>query len=234
MERIDKIFSRLGLLSRSECKKAVRQGLISVNSRICSSADEKADPDKDIIEYKGNKIDTASKVYYMLHKPEGVITAKEDKLHPTVFGLIEDTRRDLATAGRLDKDTTGLLLITNDGELSHRLLSPGKHVSKRYIALIDGKLTEEGIKALEEGIDIGDDTRTLPAKVDILNNELPQSVALTITEGRYHQVKRMFAALNCPVLKLHRSDFGELHLDESLAPGQYRPLTAEELRKLKP
>lgn len=231
--RIDKLFSGLGLLSRSECKIAAKKGRIGVNGEICRESDAKCDPNSDIITLDGRIIDTRPLVYYMLNKPSGVITAKDDKWSETVFDLMEDKRTDLAAVGRLDKDTTGLLLITNDGGLNHRMLSPRHHVPKVYRALIDGVLTEEDIKLLEEGVDIGDEKPTLPAEVRILNSENPQLVAITLTEGRYHQVKRMFAAVGKPVLKLHRSQFGPLKLDEGLKEGEYRDLNPEEMALLK-
>jgi len=208
-------------------------GLVCVNGVPASRPDIKLDPNSDEITYKGEKINSTSKVYYMLNKPAGYITANEDKINPTVFDLIHDTRTDLSAVGRLDKDTTGILLITNDGELNHRLLSPKHHVPKRYEILIDGKLDPSSIRVLTEGVDIGDDKLTLPAVVEILNEENPQQVALTITEGRYHQVKRMFEVVGCPVIKLHRSSFGDLELDKALAPGEYRELTREEVDLLR-
>jgi len=237
MERLDKIMSTLGILSRSECKKAIKQGLISVNGVTVSSSDLKINPDVDDIVYKNEHISSSSVVYYMLNKPAGVITAKEDKFERTVFDLINDTRRDLAAVGRLDKDTTGLLLITNDGDLNHYLLSPKHHVNKRYEVLIESFLSKENITTIENGVDIGDDTPTLPAVVEILDtSETNQTIALTITEGRYHQVKRMLSAVNHPVIKLHRSGFGPLVLDDKLKPGEYRELTKEEIKliNLKP
>ena len=231
--RIDKLFSSLGLLSRTECKIAVKRHEIYINGEVCRSNDDKIDPEIDVITFKGSKVDTRTFVYYMLNKPAGVITANDDKRFQTVFDCIEDKRTDLSAVGRLDKDTTGILIITNDGELNHRLLSPKYHVPKTYQVLIDGTLTEADKKLLEEGIDIGDEKNTLPAKVFENDFENPQSVALTITEGRFHQVKRMFEALGKPVLKLHRSNFGPLLLDNALAPGEYRELTADELQQLK-
>lgn len=231
--RIDKLFSSLGLLSRTECKIAVKRHEIYINGQVCRSNDDKIDPEKDEVTFKGVKVDTRSFVYYMLNKPAGVITANDDKRYQTVFDCIEDKRTDLSAVGRLDKDTTGILIITNDGELNHRLLSPRYHVPKTYQVLIDGTLTEADIKLLEEGMDIGDEKNTLPAKVALNDENNPQSVALTITEGRFHQVKRMFEAVGKPVLKLHRSNFGPLKLDDELEPGQYRELTENELGLLK-
>lgn len=229
MERIDKVFSNLGLLSRSECKQAISKGQITVNNTVIKKSDFKVNPDLDQIMYKGELIATSTYVYYMLNKPHGYITATEDKSAATVFDLIDDTRRDLAAVGRLDKDTTGLLLITNDGATNHYLVSPKHHVTKRYEVVIDGVLTPGDVRLIEEGIDIGDDKPTLPAKLEIITDSKPQQVAITITEGRYHQVKRMFGAVGCPVIKLHRSDFGPLHLDQNLEPGTYRPLSPEEI-----
>lgn len=231
-ERIDKIMSNLGLMSRSDCKKMVKNGLITINGVVVNRPEEKADPETDEICFKNQKINTSKYVYYMLYKPAGVITATHDDEDKTVMDLIDDNRTDLAAVGRLDKDTTGILLITNDGQLNHRLVSPKNHVTKRYEVLIDGVLSQTDIDLLTQGMDIGDDKPTLPAKLEIITNEKPQSVALSITEGRYHQVKRMFAKVNCPVLRLHRSHFGEVALDEKLSPGEYRQLTKSEIESL--
>jgi len=230
--RIDKLFSSLGILSRAECKKVCLYGFVTVNGEIVRSSDSKITRGVDVVTFKGKVLDTREFVYYMLNKPEGVITATEDPNQETVMDLIEDKRTDLFAVGRLDKDTTGILLLTNDGDFNHRLLSPKKHVTKRYKVLIDGKLTEEDIKLLEEGIDIGDDKPTLPAKVEVLNEEEKQLVYLSITEGRYHQVKRMFEAVGKPVITLHRDCFGGLLLDSSLKPGEYRELRTDELDML--
>ncbi|MBQ1525385.1 MAG: rRNA pseudouridine synthase [Firmicutes bacterium] len=242
--RIDRLFSNLGLMTRSQCKKAVKGGGIAVNGSVCRSEAEKVDPDADKVTWDGRPVDTRRFVYYMLNKPAGVITAARDPKSPTVMDLISDARTDLFAVGRLDMDTTGLLLITNDGQLGHRLLSPRYHVAKTYEARISGVLTEDDIAALEAGVDIGDDSPTLPAKVTPLNAGGPQSscadasgaaqkVLLTITEGRYHQVKRMFEAVGKPVLTLHRSSFGPLELDPALKPGEYREITEDELKQLK-
>ncbi len=231
--RVDKLFSNLGLMTRSRCKKAVRAGEITVNGRVCSSESEKLDPDLDMICLNGEPVDSRRLVYYMLNKPEGYITANDDRRFPVIFELIKDSRADLSAVGRLDKDTSGIILITNDGQLNHRLLSPKYHVEKTYSALIDGVLSDTDIAALTFGLDIGDDRPTLPARLEIIRKEAPQRVLLTITEGRYHQVKRMFAAVGKPVLSLSRKSFGPLELDPSLEPGEYRELTAEELKALR-
>lgn len=258
--RIDKLFSVLGIMSRSECKKAVKQGKITVNGVVCRSSDDKCDPNVDAITLDGTPVDTRLIVYYMMNKPAGVITAADDPRCETVMDLVEDGRAELAPVGRLDKDTTGFLLITNDGQLNHRLLSPRHHVPKTYRVLIDGVLSESDIKHLEKGVDIGDDKPTLPAKVKIPEEQCfaagqelrvfaevssqtsdmstaaeatgKQVVLLTITEGRFHQVKRMFEAVGKHVLRLHRQSFGPIDLDPNLEEGQLRELTAEELQAL--
>ena len=231
-ERIDKIFSNLGILSRSECKAAVKAGEIFLNGQRCRTADEKADPDTDEISYQGRIVDARRFVYYMLNKPAGCITAREDRRCATVFDYIEDGRTDLSAVGRLDKDTTGILLITNDGDLNHRLLSPRYHVPKTYQVVADGMLCKADIALLERGLDIGDDRPTLPAQCRIIKEGPPVEAELILTEGRFHQVKRMFLAVGKPVLKLHRSSFGPLRLDKALRPGECRPLTEQELEQL--
>ena len=234
-ERIDKLFSNLGILSRSECKIAAKRGDIFVNGEICKASDAKVDPENDKISFKGTQLDTRKFIYYMLNKPAGCITANEDKYSKTVFDYINDKRTDLSAVGRLDKDTTGILIITNDGELNHRLLSPKYHVPKTYEALVNGVLSEEDIKLLERGLDIGDEKPTLPAECKVLEEYKNQTslAELTITEGRFHQVKRMFEAIEKPVIKLHRKSFGPLLLDPKLEAGSYRELSNDELAQLK-
>ena len=228
--RIDKIFSQLGLLSRSECKAEIKAGHIRVGDRIVKKADEQADPDSEAVFYKGRQISWKRFVYYMLNKPAGVVTARTDVLDQTVFSFIEDTRKALSPVGRLDKDTTGILIITNDGELNHKLLSSKYHVPKEYIVTADGIVSEKDLDILRTGTDIGDDTPTLPALAQILNiDDGISTVSLTIYEGRYHQVKRMFNVIGKPVIKLHRRSFGPLTLDERLKPGEARMLTDEEI-----
>ncbi len=232
--RIDKFFSELGILSRSECKKAAKAGLISIGDRTVKSSDEQIDPENDSVFYKGSLVPYSRFVYYMLNKPAGVVTANSDRSHRTVFDLVPDKRPGLSAVGRLDIDTTGILLITNDGELNHRLLSSKYHVPKTYVVYADGVLSEEDIKLLEEGIDIGDDEPTLPARANVTGaHETGSIVELTIIEGRYHQVKRMFAAIGKPVITLHRRTFGPLVLDSNLAEGEIRLLDTDEINALK-
>jgi 16S rRNA pseudouridine516 synthase len=170
----------------------------------------------------------------MLYKPAGVVSATRDKVSRTVLDLITDRqRKDLFPVGRLDKDTEGLLLITNDGELAHQLLSPRKHVDKVYYAKVKGKVTGEDTEAFLEGVMIEEDYRTLPAKLTILVSDAVSEVELTIQEGRFHQVKRMFEAVGKEVIYLKRLSMGSLRLDEGLKPGEYRELTKEEIALLK-
>jgi 16S rRNA pseudouridine516 synthase len=178
----------------------------------------------------GRRIVYEAFVYYMLHKPAGVISASRDARERTVLDLIdEEKRKDLFPVGRLDRDTEGLLLITNDGELAHNLLSPKKHVDKTYLVTIKESLTKESISLLESGVDIGDEKPTMPAVVNILNDK---QIYLTIHEGRFHQVKRMLKAVDNEVVALKRIKFGNLILDDSILPGEYRELTPQEVSSL--
>lgn len=232
--RIDKFFSELGLLSRSECKKAVKAGHIQIGERRAKSSDEHIDPETDQVFYKGAPVAYSRHVYYMLNKPAGVVTANTDREHKTVFDLVGDKRPGLSAVGRLDLDTTGILIITNDGELNHRLLSSKYHVPKTYMVTADGNVSEDDLKKLSEGIDIGDEEPTLPANARIVEtHDCKSIVELTIIEGRYHQVKRMFGTIGKPVLSLHRSSFGPITLDPDLKEGQIRPLNEAEIQALK-
>ena len=229
--RLDKFLCDMELGTRSEVKGFLKKGFVTVDGVVQKSPDLKINPDTQKVAFQGNVLDYQEFYYYMLHKPAGVITATEDTMHETVISLLgEDARKDLFPVGRLDKDTEGLLLITNDGELSHALLSPRKHVPKTYFVEIPRKLDLGQIEALEQGLDIGDDKKTLPAKVEVLDDT---HIHLTICEGRYHQVKRMLQAVDSEVLYLKRVTFGALTLDESLEKGSYRSLTEEEITTLK-
>lgn len=229
--RLDKFLCEFGIGTRSEVKTLLKKGLVTVNDCVVKSPDVKVDPDIDEITFQGKVLKYQEFYYYMLHKPVGVITATEDKEQKTVMDLLgEAYRRDLFPVGRLDKDTEGLLLITNDGELSHALLSPRKHVPKTYLVQVPEALNSEQIKALEQGIDIGDDKATMPAKVEVMDEE---HILLTIHEGRYHQVKRMLAAVGSQVLYLKRITFGPLALDENLEKGSYRALSKGEIEMLR-
>lgn len=231
MERLDKLLAGTGKWSRREVKALVRQGLVRVDGRLAACAEDKLDPAAAIITVAGETISLRRFTYVMLHKPAGVLTATEDRKQPTVLDLLppELRRIGLAPVGRLDKDTEGLLLLTNDGELAHRLLSPKYHVDKRYFARVDGELSAADAEAFARGMTLGDGLECLPAGLEVL----PDRVCIvTLREGKFHQVKRMLAARGAPVLYLKRLSMGPLTLDDSLAAGAYRLLRAEEILAL--
>lgn len=231
MERLDKLLAGTGKWSRREVKALVRQGLVRVDGRLAASAEDKLDPAAAIITVAGETISLCRFTYVMLHKPAGVLTATEDRKQPTVLDLLppELRRIGLAPVGRLDKDTEGLLLLTNDGELAHRLLSPKYHVEKRYFARVDGELSAADAEVFARGMTLGDGLECLPAGLEVL----PDRVCIvTLREGKFHQVKRMLAARGAPVLYLKRLSMGPLTLDDSLAAGAYRLLRAEEISAL--
>lgn len=231
MERLDKLLAGTGKWSRREVKALVRQGLVRVDGRLAASAEDKLDPAAAIITVAGETISLCRFTYVMLHKPAGVLTATEDRKQPTVLDLLppELRRIGLAPVGRLDKDTEGLLLLTNDGELAHRLLSPKYHVEKRYFARVDGELSAADAEAFARGMTLGDGLECLPAGLEVL----PDRVCIvTLREGKFHQVKRMLAARGAPVLYLKRLSMGPLVLEDSLAAGAYRLLRAEEILAL--
>lgn len=233
--RLDKFLAEMGCGSRSQLKQDLKKGIVTVNGAAASRPEIKIDPLKDQVVYSGRRVLYAAFEYFMLNKPAGCVSATEDKKEKTVMDLIsEKLRSDLFPVGRLDKDTEGLLLITNDGDLAHRLLSPRRHVKKTYYALVAGPFLPGHIQLFQEGLDIGDEKPTLPATLSILSQKEEEAeVLLSITEGRFHQVKRMFEAVGCKVTYLKRISMGSLTLDESLAPGDYRRLTDDELRHLK-
>lgn len=231
--RLDKYLADMGIGTRSEVKRAIAKGQVGVNDVILKKPEAKIDTQTDRVSYQGQSVCYAEYEYYMLNKPAGVVSATEDQKERTVIDLIHSKkRRDLFPVGRLDKDTEGLLLITNDGALAHRLLSPKKHVDKVYYAKIAGKVTDEDVRVFAEGLDIGEERRTLPARLKILRSEELSEIELTIREGKFHQVKRMFQAVEKEVLYLKRLRMGSLTLDESLKTGEYRELTKEEIEKL--
>lgn len=231
MERLDKLLAGTGKWSRREVKALVRQGLVRVDGRLAASAEDKLDPAAAIITVAGETISLCRFTYVMLHKPAGVLTATEDRKQPTVLDLLppELRRIGLAPVGRLDKDTEGLLLLTNDGELAHRLLSPKYHVDKRYLARVDGELSATDAEAFARGMTLGGGLECLPAGLELLPGH---ACIVTLREGKFHQVKRMLAARGAPVLYLKRLSMGPLTLDDSLAAGAYRLLRAEEILAL--
>ena len=229
MIRLDKFLADMGYGTRSEVKKEITKGNVKINGLSVRKPETKIDTQKDEVMYREQPAAYEKYEYYMLNKPAGVISATTDKKEKTVLDLIgEKQRKDLFPVGRLDKDTEGLLLITNDGELAHRLLSPKKHVDKVYYVRVQGELAEEDIRRLAEGIDIGEEKLTLPARLVIRKNGQFSEAEITIQEGKFHQVKRMFHALGKEVVYLKRLSMGTLVLDGNLKPGEYRKLTKEE------
>lgn len=234
MIRLDKYLADMGVGTRSQVKQFIKKGQIQVNGEIQKRPETKLDIAKDKVSFQGEEISYQEYVYYILHKPAGYVSAVKDNLYPTVLSLIDNPQGfQLFPVGRLDLDTEGLLLITNDGTLAHELLSPKKHVEKTYYARIDGKITEEDQRRFAAGLDIGDEKDTLPAKLEILKSGEESEITVTITEGRYHQIKRMFEAVGKKVTYLKRLQMGSLKLEETLEPGTYRALTEEEIRLLK-
>lgn len=228
--RLDKFLCEMELGSRSQVKALIRQGAVTVNGMSVGKADIQIDEFSDSVCCGGRLLIYQKYVYYMLNKPKGVISATEDPAAQTVISLLGgDGRKGIFPVGRLDKDTTGLLVLTDDGELAHRLLSPKNHVDKTYRLKISKPLTEENISRREQGVDIGEKRPTLPAGVALLGE---RELLLTIREGKYHQVKRMLHAVGSEVLDLERISFGGINLDERLGPGEYRKLTTEEIRRL--
>lgn len=228
--RLDKFLCEMNMGTRSQVKALIRQGLVRVNNQPAKSADMKIDTDSDQVYYKGHPLAYRKYVYYMLNKPAGVVSATRDNTADTVVSLLgDDKRKDVFPVGRLDKDTTGLLLLTNDGALAHRLLDPERHVDKVYQVTLEHPLCEADICRLEEGVDIGEERLTRPARVSVLDG---YHILLSIREGRFHQVKRMLFAVGNGVVQLKRVSFGGLVLDPDLEEGRYRELTAEEIALL--
>ena len=234
MMRLDKYLCETGFGTRSQVKELLKKGQVMVNGEVVKKPELKINETTDQILCQGKKASYQKNIYLMLHKPAGVVSATEDSREKTVLDLVrpEDRKNGLFPVGRLDKDTEGLLLLTDDGELAHRLLSPKKHVDKTYYAKIDGQVTEEHVKQFREGLDIGDEKKTLPAVLTILLSGPVSEIEVTIHEGRVHQIKRMFEAVGCKVTYLKRLSMGSLVLDETLPPEEYRPLTETELEDL--
>ncbi len=236
MERLDKIISNLGYGSRKDVKTFAKKGLIEVDGVIVKDNGMNVDPEKSIIKINGEEISYRKNIYLMMNKPDGVISATRDNRDETVIDLLDVDHQtfDPFPVGRLDKDTVGLLLLTNDGELNHRLIAPKWHVDKVYYAKIDKKVDEKDIINFKNGITLDDKYKCLEAKLEILSSSDEGSeVRLTIQEGKFHQVKRMFEAVNKEVTYLKREEFGGLLLDPDLEEGEYRELTDDELSLLR-
>ena len=229
--RVDKIMSELGFGSRSEIKKYAKAGKIRINDKVIKKADEKIDSERDKLYLEGRQVVVEEFETYVLYKPAGYVCATKDNVHKTVMELIDSDRKNIVPVGRLDLDTEGLLILTNDGALNHRLVSPASHVDKIYYAKFEGTLADDAIECTAKGLDIGEDEVSKPAKLEILSSD---EVKLTIHEGKYHQVKRMIKALGGEVIYLKRIAFGGLNLDDlNLKKGESRKLSKEEMEKLK-
>ncbi len=231
--RLDKYLADMGVGTRSEIKDWIRKGRVRVNLEICKKPETKVFIGTDEVSFDEKKVAYRQYLYLMLHKPAGVVSATTDNVSRTVLDLIKDTQgKELFPVGRLDKDTEGLLLLTNDGDLAHRLLSPRKHVDKVYYAKVAGRVTEEDAEAFLQGVSIDEDYVTLPAQLKILHSGDISEIELTIREGKFHQVKRMFEAVGKEVIYLKRLSMGSLVLDPTLKLGEYRELTGEEIEEL--
>lgn len=233
MIRLDKYLADMGIGTRTEAKKLIRQGKVTVDGVIEKTPERKIHIKEQSICCMGEPVSYETYEYYMLNKPAGVVSATTDMKDKTVMELLSNTKRKgLFPVGRLDKDTEGLLLITNDGELAHRLLSPKKHVDKVYYAKVQGFVDETDQEIFAKGMAIGSGETALPSELEILSSGEISEIRLTIQEGKFHQVKRMFHAVGKEVVFLKRLSMGTLQLDETLAPGEYRKLTKEEQERL--
>ncbi len=237
MIRLDKFLSEMSGWTRSEVKKIVRTGSVTVDGNEVKKPETKIDEKLSIVRVDGRQIKYNKYEYYMLNKPKGFVSATTDREHKTVVDIISSSeKKDLFPVGRLDIDTEGLLLITNDGELAHRLLAPKNHVEKTYYVEVSGILDDADVDAVEKGLDIGEEKNTIPAKMEILKTDIQNNISscyLTIHEGKFHQVKRMMKKLGKTVTYLKRVSMGSLILDSKLKKGNYRKLTEQEIIELK-
>lgn len=230
MERLDKIISAGGGVSRSDARKLILKSKVTVNQKTVRDIAFKVDPNEDIIALNGEKISYKKHLYLVMNKPKGVLTATEDKNKQTVIDLIPDElrRRDLFPVGRLDKNTTGLLIITNDGDFAHTLLAPNKKVPKKYFVTLDGIIDKELVQKFKDGLTLVDGTKLSPAELEISSE--PNNAFVTITEGKYHQIKRMFGLFGLGVNELKRVSFAGLVLPADLSEGGIRELTVNEIK----
>lgn len=235
LQRLDKILSNMGYGSRKEVKKQIKNGHIEVNGEVVLDNKIKFDPYKDEIYVKNEKVHYREYIYIMMNKPKGYVSSTDDPRSETVIDLLEDEYLIFKPfpIGRLDKDTEGLLLLSNDGELAHNLLSPKKGVEKTYYVEVDGYVEESHIKVFKDGMLISDEYKTLPANLEIESSDIISKVYLTIKEGKFHQVKKMFESLSMDVLYLKRISMGTLKLDSNLGLGEYRELSQDEINLLK-
>ncbi|WP_445001528.1 pseudouridine synthase [Exiguobacterium alkaliphilum] len=229
--RIDKLLANMGYGSRKDVKLLLKQGAVQVDGQPVKDAKRHVKPETEVVTVFGEAVDYKPFVYLMMNKPEGVVSATEDQVETTVLELIDPSyaHYELFPVGRLDKDTTGLLLLTNDGAFNHALMSPRKHVDKVYVAEIDGEMTVDDVRRFAEGVELEDGYTTKPARLEVISRNGRRSmIRLTLSEGKYHQVKRMVAAVGKHVERLERIQIGTLELDPTLERGAYRELTQEE------
>ena len=236
MERLDKFLCSQSNLTRSEAGRAIRCGRVTVDGTVCRQAAQKIDPDKQKVAVDGKVIGYAEYVYWMLNKPAGILCVSRDPKAPTVVDLLplEARRKGLFPAGRLDKDTHGMVLITDDGDFAHRMLSPRHHIPKTYHARLDKPMPADAPQRFADGLELGNGEECKPAQVRLLEEGENPLVEVILVEGKYHQIKRMFAAVGCHVDWLKRVKMGNLPLDESLAEGECRLLTPEEKDSILP
>lgn len=229
--RVDKILSELGFGSRQDIKKYVKAGKIRINDNIVKKPEEKLNSEKDKLYFEGKEVEVEEFETFILYKPAGYVCATKDNVHKTVMELIDSKRKNIVPVGRLDLDTEGILILTNDGSLNHRLVSPSSHVDKTYYAVFEGKLYENAVEMTKNGLDIGEGEVSKPAKLEIISDN---EILLTIHEGKFHQVKRMVKALGGEVTYLKRVAFGGLRLDDlKLNKGESRKITEIEMEMLK-
>lgn len=229
--RVDKILSELGFGSRQEIKKYVKAGKIRINDNIVKKPEEKLNSEVDKLFFEGKEVEVEEFETFILYKPAGYVCATKDNVHKTVMELIDSKRKNIVPVGRLDLDTEGILILTNDGNLNHRLVSPSSHVDKTYYAIFEGRLNENAVEMTKNGLDIGEGEVSKPAKLEIISSN---EIMLTIHEGKFHQVKRMVKALGAEVTYLKRVAFGGLRLDDlKLKKGESRKITDIEMEMLK-
>jgi len=234
-QRLDKVLSNFGFGSRTEIKSAVKKGLVTVDGKTVKDSGLYVDPVESVIEMSGIKLNYRKYIYLMMNKPKGVISATTDTKQETVFDILPEKYKcfDLFPAGRLDIDTEGLVLMTNDGQLSHEILSPKKHVTKQYYADVQGFVTDSDIEAFKNGVMLDDGYKTLPAQLEIIESDEISEIKLSIVEGKFHQVKRMFEAVDKKVIYLKRLSMGKLRLDEALGLGECKELDEADVALLK-
>ncbi len=233
LERLDKLVSSAGSLSRTDAKQLIKSGKVTVDGAVIKDCGYKADSDSAAICVDGNTVTYKRFVYYMLNKPKGVLSASNDKTRETVVDIVaaEVKRSGLFPVGRLDKDTTGFLIITDDGDFGHKVISPKSMIEKEYYVLVDKPITENDVKILEQGVTLADGTKLRPAKVNILSDD-KCTLSIVITEGKYHEIKRMLGVVGAGVNELYRHRIGSVVLDDELDFGEFREMTYEELLNL--